>query len=139
MRNDIYRNSTIRKKLHRYILPTRLLLGRINARVHFSRRAYRSWFRAPAQVPRSLKEITHPLNGHAFRLRHPDAEDHKSREANGRPEEVGAPDIERDEHVGSDADDGELEEPVQRHADRVVDVADTGGEDLRAVEVWNGA
>ena len=91
--------------------------------------------RAPAQIPRASEEVVHALDGDAFGLWHPDAEDEQAEGTDDGVEDVGAPDVERDEHVGGDADDGELEEPMQAHADGVAHVADAGWEDLGAVEV----
>lgn len=46
--------------------------------------------------------------------------------------------MEADKHVWRDPDDGELEEPVKRHVERIAHAADTCGEDLCAVEELDG-
>lgn len=47
--------------------------------------------------------------------------------------------MEANEHVWRDSDNGELEEPVERHVERIAHAADTCREDLRAVEELDGA
>ena len=91
-------------------------------------------FSPPAEIPRRIKQIAHTLDGHTLGLWHPDAQDDQAAATDDRPEQIRAPDVQRDEHVGRDADDGELEEPVQRHANRIADVADPRGKDLRPVD-----
>ena len=89
----------------------------------------------PAHPPMTGKELTHALHRHAFSLWRPQAEHDDADSADERPEDVCAPDVEADEHVGRDSYHGELEEPMKRHASSVADAADACREDFGAVQV----
>lgn len=95
--------------------------------------------RLPAKIPGAIEEVAHTLDGDALGFGHPDAQDDKAQGTDDGPEEVGTPDMQRVEHVGRDTHYSELEKPVQRHAQRVADVSDAGGENLCAVKVGDGA
>lgn len=95
--------------------------------------------RPPAHPPLAGEQLVHHLHGDALCLGGPQAQNDESSRADQSPEDVGAVDVEGDKHVGGDADDGELEEPVQRHVGGVADAADARRVDLGAVQVLHGA
>lgn len=95
--------------------------------------------RAPANPPLAGEQLVHHLHGNALCLGGPQTQNDKANGADQSPEDVGPVDVEGDKHVGGDADDGELEEPVQRHVCGVADAADAGRVDLGAVQVLHGA
>lgn len=47
--------------------------------------------------------------------------------------------MEADKHIRRDSDDGELEEPVERHVEGIAHIADTRREDFSAVKELDGA
>lgn len=94
---------------------------------------------SPAHEPPPGKQLLHHLHGDPLCLGGPQAQDDKADRTHHGPEDVRAVDVETDKHVGRDAHDGELEEPVQRHVGRVADAADAGRIDLGAVQVLHGA
>ena len=93
----------------------------------------------PCHVPLAAEESIHILHGHPPRLGSRDADSDETDSANACPEDKGAPDVPSHKHVGRDANDGELEEPVKHHVDSVGDTADSGGKNLGGIEVLNRA
>lgn len=94
---------------------------------------------APAHPPSPGEQLFHLLHRDPFGLRRPKPQNDKARRTHHRPEDVRAVDVQADEHVGRDADNRELEEPVQRHVGGVAHAADPRWVDFGAVQVLHGA
>ena len=73
------------------------------------------------------------LHWNSLGLRSPQEQNDKAHRTDDGPKDIRAVNVQADEHVRRDPDDGELEEPVQRHVRCVAHATDPSRVDLGAV------